>query len=67
MTEVERLTGLRAHFARLGDRGLVAEVDAQLARMGVTPETHVIPLAEAAVPTLERRGPGRPRTRKADL
>ena len=64
MTEVERLTGLRAHFARLGDRGLVAEVDAQLARMGVTPEMHVIPLVEATVPTLERSVPDRPRKHK---
>lgn len=54
MNEIERLTGLREHFAQSGDRSLVDEINAQLARWGQPPEMVVVPLIENAAPVLER-------------
>ena len=54
MDDITRHLGLREHFAGIGDWGLVAEVDAWLARRGVTVPAAVPPIEETAVPRKER-------------
>lgn len=54
MDEVTRHLGLRERFVEIGDRSLVAEVDAWLARHGVAVTPTVPPLEETAVPRKER-------------
>lgn len=56
MDEVTRHLGLRERFVEIGDRSLVAEVDAWLARHGVAVTVPTVPpLEETAVPRKETR------------
>jgi hypothetical protein len=61
-SRISHLLALRQRFQQVGDRGLLSEVNAELARLGHIEQetTRAAAMPEAAVPDKPRRRPAKP-------